>query len=76
MLDQKTECSLGVQFRHEMIQILVNGEEGGSARLRNAINDQMGHSPAAWLGCLTGVGPQSDKLSPELPVAISGRNPP
>lgn len=56
MLDQKTECSLGVQFRHEMIRILVNGEEGGSARLRNAINDQIGRLPAALLGCLTGAG--------------------
>lgn len=63
MLDRKTERSLGVQCRHEMIRILVNGEEGGSARLRNAINDLIGCSLEALLGCLTGAGPQSDELS-------------
>ena len=59
-----------------MIRILVNGEEGGSAWLRNAINDQIGRSPAASPGCLIGVGSQSDELSPEVPGAMSGRNRP
>lgn len=63
MLDRKTERSLGVQCRHEMIRILVNGEEGGSARLRNAISDRISRSLVALLGCLTGAGPQSNELS-------------